>query len=149
MKDEQLDERVAGLKPMSAYDSQELAAVIDRTADRLAALDKKYWHLVWYARRDPRDPRSRPLMDQVEADYPAEVEELLGEAGSWTHGFNSGVLATVRLIGTYIDVLYEVEGNNRHIAQMHEEGIEEGPWTPYTIEDVLAEAEEEFPWLET
>lgn len=67
----------------------------------------KYWDLVWYARSDPRcspdkpdDIRAGVFLGQtrIEATYPEEVESLSGEHSNWQHGFNSGMLACLRLI---------------------------------------------------
>ena len=74
--------------------------------------EKKYFDLVWYARSPPSDDpswvdtpesiRTGALNSQakVEEMYPDEVDELKSEASDWTHGFNSGMLACLRLVMT-------------------------------------------------
>lgn len=72
--------------------------------------EEKYFDLVWYARKPPKghpewdtfapDIRTGALnaMARVEEKYPDEVNALKGDTGDWEHGFNSGMLACLRLI---------------------------------------------------
>lgn len=85
------------------------------TEDLLCELEVKYEKLVWYARK-PRDKGNlwadHPRYDSVDYEtvisiqnqlvetrkkYP-EAKDLDGEHGDFTHGFNSGMLACVRLL---------------------------------------------------
>ena len=138
---------------LAACEKDELVAVLCRAIERLGSLESKYWHLVWYARKDPFDPPpgARELMTRIEASYPSEVQALSG----WEHGFNSGVLATVRLLGAYVDVVAVCENVNRQTLEERESMSEAeyevmyGPWAAWTPEDAIGQAEEEFPWLDT
>lgn len=71
---------------------------------RKCDIEKKYFMLVWYARSQgpaSPDPAVREAFAEVKAMYPAETAALssdLGENIQWTHGFNSGMLAALRLI---------------------------------------------------
>ncbi len=89
---------------------------IERVLEKLGELAGKYFDLVWYARSDPDcyadDPdmsdslRAQVFMAQagVEANYPEEVKDLNSqEITNWTHGFNSGMLAAIRLVRTALD----------------------------------------------
>jgi hypothetical protein len=59
-----------------------------------------YENLVWYARsgRNIHVPAVMNQRDKLESLYPKEIEDLSGENGDWFHGFNSGMLAGMRLI---------------------------------------------------
>ena len=72
----------------------------------------KYEELVWYARK-PRIDRvdqdysnlpeeMRDLVKQcirsTEEKYPEEINSLKTDSSNWEHGFNSGCLASLRLI---------------------------------------------------
>lgn len=76
------------------------AAIVELTEQH----EKKYFDLVWYARRypvDALDPYIRGLMDKVEAEHTTETKDLASEKGDWTHGFNSGLLAASRLYSSF------------------------------------------------
>ena len=75
-------------------------------------LCSKYEELVWYARK-PRiedvdehyshiteDMRDivKQCIRQTEEKYPKEINELHSCSSNWEHGFNSGCLASFRLI---------------------------------------------------
>ena len=65
--------------------------------------EEKYELLVWYARKTPeiveKYPQIAPRLKEIEAQYPEETEALSDDdRADWQHGFNSGVLACVRLI---------------------------------------------------
>lgn len=79
--------------------------------DMIQKMHDKYRDLVWYARKPPKDDPwwddvpARIMkdafdnMDRVEAEYPEEVEQLQDpDSGDWKHGFNSGMLAALRLV---------------------------------------------------
>ena len=63
----------------------------------LTALEKKYFDLVWLARKRPEDTIAADAVARVRLEYPDEVSRLGGEHGDWEHGFNSGCLAAFRL----------------------------------------------------
>lgn len=67
---------------------------------RLEHFGKRYLDLVWYARKDKSDPNhpERTAMRHIEREYPRLVALVNGPKGDWEHGFNSGCLATVRLV---------------------------------------------------
>jgi len=74
--------------------------------------EQKYFDLVWYARKPPKDhpewgswsssisAAAKNAMAQVEEKYPDEVDALKSDSGDWEHGFNSGMLACLRLVMT-------------------------------------------------
>lgn len=89
-------------------DAAVLRADIER---RLTEMEKKYFDLVWYARKSPEcvrdDHPSMPGVVRIQMTMPEECEKLHGESGDWQHGFNSGCLAAFRfalgLMGTKAD----------------------------------------------
>lgn len=61
----------------------------------------KYSDLVWLARKTEEDyenPIIKLQIDIVCNKYQTESENLEGEHGTWEHGFNSGMLACLRLV---------------------------------------------------
>jgi hypothetical protein len=62
----------------------------------------KYRDLVWLARKKSEDfenPIIKLQIDKVCNKYPEESQQLLeGENTDWEHGFNSGMLACLRLV---------------------------------------------------
>jgi len=61
---------------------------------------QKYFDLVWLARKSPEDfkiPVVKEHLDRITALYPLDVEGLQGDS-NWQHGFNSGMLACLRLL---------------------------------------------------
>jgi hypothetical protein len=108
----------------------------------LDELEQKYERLVWYARRDFRSLPGVPqeIIDgaknasaQVEELYPDEIDSLKDpRRGDWTHGFNSGMLASIRFV---LDALSPEE--------VHDDGDGE-----YIIGG-LSYAKEAFPDLNT
>jgi len=89
---------------------------------------------------------SRKLV-QLEKEYPKEVEELSGEDGAWHHGFNSGCLATVRLLRSYVDIHRETEFFQKLVEE--DPFVDEDDYVPPDEASVIAQAEEEFPFLDT
>ena len=88
--------------------------------EELSNLSVKYRRLVWYARSRKQDRIERPEIEvsykKVEKDYPEETKRLQeDETGYWEHGFNSGMLASTRLL---LDIIH-----NRK-----EDGYEEFPF---------------------
>ena len=64
----------------------------------IAAWEKKYFDLVWYARTTAEEPVSQPGRRRVEAAWSADLEALRSDESNWQHGFNSGCLAAFRLV---------------------------------------------------
>ncbi len=75
--------------------------------------ETKYQSLVWYARsgRNIDNPDVKHHRDWIEELYSKEIENLSGDDGDWFHGFNSGMLAGMRLITSMmlIDVEHATE----------------------------------------
>lgn len=81
---------------------------LDKVVNSLSKLESKYESLVWYARGSFRALPGVPqhIIDgakdsaaRVEEIYVDEVQSLKDpKRGNWTHGFNSGMLAGLRLV---------------------------------------------------
>ena len=83
--------------------------------DRLNELEKKYFDLVWFV-ISHNDDCQELFMGTEEAElwtknersrirelYPDETDELsCPTKRTWAHGFNSGILACVRLLSGYL-----------------------------------------------
>ena len=72
------------------------------TINELQKFESKYESLVWYARKPPQQiatiPGLKAAATEVECKYPDETAALRSaDSGDWSHGFNSGMLAAVRL----------------------------------------------------
>ena len=80
-------------------------------------LMEKYYDLVWLARKNSEDfenPIIKLQIDKVCNKYPEESVKILdGENTNWEHGFNSGMLACLRLVSC---------------ARIYPENIEEFPF---------------------
>ena len=64
-------------------------------------LHDKYFELVWFAKRLPDDyenPNIKKLINEIIEKYPKETTELQDENSNYYHGFNSGMLACLRLV---------------------------------------------------
>lgn len=71
-------------------------------------METKYERLVWYARSGfkplPGVPQeiiegAKNAQSQVEEMYPDEIDSLKDpQRGDWSHGFNSGMLASLRFV---------------------------------------------------
>lgn len=63
---------------------------------------QKYEALVWYARTNPNLIADNKIAlahyMMVEKKWPDECRLLEEEDGAWQHGFNSGCLATIRVV---------------------------------------------------
>ena len=70
--------------------------------EELKKQEEKYFDLVWYARKGDLDfiqhKEVRDHCRRIEAQYAQECENLNKEGSSWHHGFNSGMLAAMRLV---------------------------------------------------
>lgn len=109
---------------------------------------EKYCSLVWYARSRPRadmEASGTPesiiqgalnSQSKVEEAYVDEINELRSDSGDWSHGFNSGALATMRYVMTAMrnETYLDEESDNLNDT-----------FTVGGIED----AKEEFPMLDT
>lgn len=75
---------------------------------------RKYEELVWYARsgRNTHIPVVVTHRERIEGMYPKEVEDLSNESGDWFHGFNSGMLAGMRLITSMMEMSTEYATEN-------------------------------------
>mgnify|MGYP003673933325 CR=1 FL=1 len=121
----------------------------DELNEAFDAFEKKYFDLVWYARKAPADNEeywggtpdeikngALNAACQVEEQYPSEIDDLKSpELGSWTHGFNSGCLAAMRYVITAV---------NKHKIESGEVPEEADFWF-----GGLKDAEAEFPFLDT
>ena len=58
---------------------------------------EKYFRLVWWARSDSNRPDIVALRQKVESDYPDDTQRVMNDDENFEHGFNSGVLAGIRL----------------------------------------------------
>jgi hypothetical protein len=68
--------------------------------------EEKYVELVWFARsgRNLHIPAVVIQRERIEGMYPEEVKHIQGESGDWAHGFNSGMLAGMRLITSMMEI---------------------------------------------
>lgn len=79
---------------------EEFNAFIEEQEQTISELHMKYDMLVWYARSNPKNwdrPNVLERVKLVEKSYPKETKALGEEDGDWHHGFNSGMLACLRL----------------------------------------------------
>lgn len=74
--------------------------IASRLKTKLKQFTDKYCDLVWYARQDKTDLKhpGRKNITRIRKQFPRQVAALCGPSSDWHHGFNSGCLATVRLI---------------------------------------------------
>ncbi len=79
-----------------------------RVASQVEKLHGKYSDFLWFARKTEKGEETLSLVrkkcKQIRELYPEECERLASsENGDWQNGFNSGMLAAVRLIGAIVD----------------------------------------------
>lgn len=111
--------------------------------DKLTELREKYASLVWLARSSNRGSAVKAARKKVVEAYPEEYKALVDCDSNWTHGFNSGMLAALRLvlgIATAKDVAED-------LSMTAED--EYGNPVQLTKEDVIRDAWEEFPMLDS
>ena len=74
----------------------------------------KYEELIWFARsgRNTHIPAVVTHRKRIKEMYPEEIELLSGESGDWAHGFNSGMLAGMRLITSMMELGQEFAEEN-------------------------------------
>lgn len=68
----------------------------------LKELHEKYTSLVWFARVNPENLINSVVKtnyDEIKNKYPNEIGELQSVNSDWNHGFNSGMLSCLRLLG--------------------------------------------------
>lgn len=73
---------------------------IEEHEEAISELHDKYESLVWYSRtdRDRWDIKAvYAKIRDIHKKYPSEIKKLVGENSDWHHGFNSGMLACLRL----------------------------------------------------
>jgi len=73
---------------------------VKETKSLLTDLEQKYFELVWYARSSSQEDEIKQARRRVKAKYQKEVHELCSCTDNWVHGYNSGMLAGIRLIQT-------------------------------------------------
>ena len=100
LNDYQLDELYRILKERKENESD---SEYPSLHEKLHEITDKYFDLVWYARKYPEDrqiPGVDEAMKEVERKYPKDIQQYMTEP-DWTHGFNSGMLASARLLHAY------------------------------------------------
>ena len=123
----------------------------NRAEKYLSELEKKYFNLVWYARSDRNNLLDSELYEalssivKIETLYKDEVCNLSGDESDWHHGFNSGMLAGVRLVlGMMNKELIEIDDFDDFDGESIEiDGVK------YTEYDGYEDSIEEFPFLDT
>jgi len=73
----------------------------------ISEIEKKYFDLVWYARKDVNKLTRTDILKKIESiedKYPEETNSLnIPEEADWSHGFNSGMLAGMRFVLSLMD----------------------------------------------
>lgn len=120
-----------------------------------ALLDKSF-DLVWLARKPHPDDaegmaefydtgcclKTRIHMAEIAQHYPEEVEALKSPIeGDWHHGFNSGMLATVRFLSTAL----QLDITDEQLKELQDSDPCDNP-EPY---NPLLQAWMDFPMLDT
>lgn len=114
----------------------------------------KYFSLVWYARSDREKLMREEIyeglkrMKEVEDEFPEDVKELIECDSNWQHGFNSGMLACIRFLESYMkDDLWPIEDTGG--VEWEESDINVIDGKEYVLMDGKQQAEELFPELDT
>ena len=124
----------------------------DRAKDYLSKLEDKYCSLVWYTRSDKNDLLSNEMYEQlssmvrIESLYKDDVNSLLNDETNWKHGFDSGVLASIRLVlGMMNKELIELEDDDFDVdgESIDINGVK------YIEYDGYEDSIDEFPFLDT
>ena len=115
---------------------------IKNTNEDITKRRKLYLNLVALARSNPDDDSYQDRVDFIKSEigddvYEKELEKLMGDESEWSHGFNSGMLASTRLYGDLLQYTPDVYEN------------ESGDDEEFPIEDMWDQAKEEFPMLDT
>jgi hypothetical protein len=121
----------------------------------------KYFDLVWYARKTPENMKIKVVKDnmkKIREKYKNEIAELENDNSSWVHGFNSGMLASLRLISGILNdmpnELFENEETGEPLDTTCNCKIEENGEITHTNDDCKMKAQiefatENFPMLDT
>jgi hypothetical protein len=115
---------------------------------------EKYFSLVWLARTDREDLLNLEKYEvlkrikEIEEKYPEEVEELEKCNSNWQHGFNSGMLACIRFLESYMkDDLWPIEDTGGVECDKEEIHLVDGK--EHVLMDGRVHAESLFPELDT
>lgn len=115
---------------------------------------EKYFSLVWLARADKELLLKTEVYEalakirETEEKYPEEVENLDKCEDNWQHGFNSGMLACIRFLESYIkDDLWPIEDTGG--VEWEKEDIHIIDGKEYVLMDGRKDAESLFPELDT
>lgn len=115
---------------------------------------EKYFSLVWLARTDKSELLEKENYEilqrvkEIEDKYPKEVRELDECDSNFQHGFNSGMLACIRFIDSYIkDDLWPIEDTGG--VEWEDEDIHIIDGKEYVLMDGREHAETLFPELDT
>ena len=119
-----------------------LKKCIKNTNEDITKRRKLYLNLVAMARSNPDDESYENRVDYIKSEigddvYEKELEKLMGDESEWSHGFNSGMLASTRLYGDLLQYIPDVYEN------------ESGDDEEFSLEDMWDQAKEEFPMLDT
>lgn len=127
---------------------------IERFNKIVSELMDKYFDLVWLARSD-RDAllkseiyEALSKINEIESKYEIEVKALYEDDTNWHHGFNSGMLACLRFLSSYIqDDWWPLEDTGG--VEFPDEEIQEINGRKYVHFDGREQAAEMFPELDT
>jgi len=89
------------MKAIKQERPEEFHKFIEEQEQAVTELHMKYDMLVWYARSNPDNwdiPKVKERIKLITSSYPEEVKDLNSEDYEWHHGFNSGMLACLRLM---------------------------------------------------
>ena len=119
-----------------------LKKCIKNTNEDITKRRKLYLNLVAMARSNPDDESYENRVDYIKSEigddvYEKELEKLMSDESEWSHGFNSGMLASTRLYGDLLQYIPDVYEN------------ESGDDEEFPLEDMWDQAKEEFPMLDT
>ena len=92
---------VQALRVRNQILTESLAAIKETASKEL----KKSFDLVWFAKYRYRYP-NHEASQRIDEEYKEEIEKLRGDDGDFHHGFNSGVLAAVRMFKEKADILH-------------------------------------------
>lgn len=126
-----------------------------RRFDEISRLfHQKYFSLVWLARTDKAQLLEKENYEilqrvkEIEDQYPEDITELDGCDTNFVHGFNSGMLACIRFISSYIkDDLWPIEDTGG--VEWEKEDIHLINGKEYVLMDGREHAESLFPELDT
>lgn len=135
--------------------------LVKRTKDVIKEKEDMGFKLVWYARSLSMRPDIVAKRAEVEEKWPEETDKLNDPEGStWQHGFNSGQLATTRLVLGMLGAKEDAESTHKwRIEQWDYQDSDEDPETgerPSWEEKIekgtkecFQRAIDEFPFLDS